>query len=424
VLNVVLVLVLCGAGAFFGGREGALAGALLAAMANLVWQRRALRHLICWARNPELGQIPYGRGLWGDVFAALELRSRRHAEEVLALTQSTERFRLAAQALPAGVVILDNHRRIEWINVEAEASLGLDAAHDVGKPINHLLREPAFVEFLETSGQGGPLEFRTQRNPGHVLQMQLAPFAQGRLILLIRDITRLEKLATMRRDFVANVSHELKTPLTVTLGFLETAQDALGDAPPEEIASYLRTAIEQGGRMRCLIDDLLTLSGLETDAPPPLEESVSLGDLISEIKAETLALSAGKHTVVVAAASAPKLRGSSRELHSAFLNLATNAVRYTPEGGHIRIEWKNTSAGGEFCVTDTGLGIAEEHISRLTERFYRVDRGRSRSSGGTGLGLAIVKHILERHGGSLHIESQVGVGSVFCARFSAARIIH
>jgi two-component system phosphate regulon sensor histidine kinase PhoR len=166
------------------------------------------------------------------------------------------------------------------------------------------------------------------------------------------------------------------------------------------------------------------LSGLETDAPPPLEESVSLSDLISEVKTETLALSAGRHTVVIAAASAPNLRGSSRELHSAFLNLATNAVRYTPEGGRISIEWKNTSAGGEFCVSDTGLGIAEEHINRLTERFYRVDRGRSRSSGGTGLGLAIVKHILERHGGSLHIESQLGVGSVFCARFSAARIIH
>lgn len=423
-LNFFLFVALIGMGAFFGGREGALVGALVVVLANLAWQRRALKHLICWIRSPEVGKIPHGRGLWGEVFEALELRSRRHAEELLALAQSTERFRLAAQALPAGVVILDNHRRIEWINGEAESSLGLKAAHDVSTPINHLLREPAFLELLETSGHGGPLEFRTQRNPGHVLQMQLAPFAQGRLILLIRDITRLEKLATMRRDFVANVSHELKTPLTVTLGFLETAQDALGDAPVEEIAGYLRTAIEQGGRMRCLIDDLLALSGLETDAPPPLEESVSLSDLISEVKTETLALSAGRHTVVIAAASAPNLRGSSRELYSAFLNLATNAVRYTPEGGRISIEWKNTSAGGEFCVSDTGLGIAEEHINRLTERFYRVDRGRSRSSGGTGLGLAIVKHILERHGGSLHIESQLGVGSVFCARFSAARIIH
>ncbi len=423
-LSVFLFLALCGIGAFFGGREGGLAGALLAAIAQLAWQRRAVRHLIRWTRNPEIGQAGYRRGLWGEAFEALELRFRRHAEDLLALSQSTERFRLAAQALPAGVVILDNHRRIEWINVEAESSLGLAAAHDVGKPINHLLREPPFLEFLEASGKTGPLEFRTLRNPGHVLQMQLAPFAQGRMILLIRDITRLEKLATMRRDFVANVSHELKTPLTVTLGFLETAQDALGDAPAEEIANYLRTAIEQGARMRCLIDDLLTLSGLETDAPPPLEEIVSLHELISEVKAEVLALSAGKHTIVVAAAAAPSLRGSSRELHSAFLNLATNAVRYTPEGGRISIEWKNSSAGGEFCVSDTGLGIAEEHVSRLTERFYRVDRGRSRNSGGTGLGLAIVKHILERHGAALHIESQLGIGSSFCARFPAARIIH
>lgn len=418
---ILLAVALIGGGVWTGGREGALSGALLWVLILLAARRAAVRSAIRWVRQPQGVPAPRADGDLGELLEALDFRFRRQAEELLAQTQSAERFRLAAQALPEGVVILDNHRRIEWINEQAESSLGLDATRDRGMPVSHLIREPSFVAYLEN---GGPaLELRTLRNPGHVLHVQLAPFAQGRSILLVRDITQLDKLGTMRRDFVANVSHELKTPLTVTLGFLETAEDALGTGTPEEVAGYLRVAVEQGQRMRQLIDDLLTLSSMETCAPPP-DEIVPLDAVIAQVKADTLALSAGRHTVSVSAAAAPGVRGNARELHSALLNLATNAVRYTPDGGRIDIAWTDLAdGGGEYAVTDTGIGIAEEHLGRLTERFYRVDRGRSRQMGGTGLGLAIVKHVLERHDATLRVTSTAGEGSRFGAVFPPARMV-
>lgn len=345
--------------------------------------------------------------------------------EIERLTRNVELSLAAAEALPDGVVILDAEHRIEWLNANAGESLDISSACDIGVPIQNLLREPNFVAFIAASEPGSALEFRTRRNSNKMLHVQLVHFVEGRELLLVRDVTQLDRLATMRRDFVANVSHELKTPLTVTLGFIETAQDALADTSPAEIAKYLQTAADQAERMRRLIGDLLTLSSLETDAPPPLEELVPLTELIGEIHEEAVAISAGRHVVELEATNAPKLRGSSRELHSALLNLVSNAVRYTPEGGKVSMTWRNVpNGGGEFCVTDSGIGIAPEHIGRLTERFYRVDRGRSREVGGTGLGLAIVKHVLERHGATLRISSEPGKGSNFCASFPASRIAH
>ena len=345
-------------------------------------------------------------------------------DQIAELKQSVHLSLDAAEALPDGVVILDARRRIEWLNAKASESLDISPACDIGVPIHNLLREPAFVTFITAAEPGSALEFRTRRNARQMLHVQWVPFSGERVLLLVRDVTQLDRLATMRRDFVANVSHELKTPLTVTLGFIETAQDALADTPPAEIAKYLQTAADQAERMRRLIGDLLTLSSLETDAPPPLEETVPLADLIGEVHSEALAISAGRHDIVLEAAAAPGLRGSSRELYSALLNLASNAVRYTPEGGRISMTWRDVpNGGGEFCVTDSGIGIAPEHIGRLTERFYRVDRGRSREVGGTGLGLAIVKHVLERHGAALRISSEPGRGSTFCASFPAARMV-
>jgi two-component system phosphate regulon sensor histidine kinase PhoR len=354
------------------------------------------------------------------------LRKERQTlnDRIAELKQNVHLSLDAAEALPDGVVILDGQRRIEWLNAKASESLDISSACDIGVPIHNLLREPAFVAFITAAEPGSALEFRTRRNAKQMLHVQWVPFSGERVLLLVRDVTQLDRLATMRRDFVANVSHELKTPLTVTLGFIETAQDALADTPPAEIAKYLQTAADQAERMRRLIGDLLTLSSLETDAPPPLEETVPLADLIGEVHSEALAISAGRHDIVLEAAAAPGLRGSSRELYSALLNLASNAVRYTPEGGRISMTWRDVpNGGGEFCVTDSGIGIAPEHIGRLTERFYRVDRGRSREVGGTGLGLAIVKHVLERHGAALRITSEPGRGSTFCASFPAARMV-
>jgi two-component system phosphate regulon sensor histidine kinase PhoR len=321
-------------------------------------------------------------------------------------------------------MILDGHRTIEWMNLQAEVCLGLKASIDTGSRITHLLREPEFLAYLDgTDQRSAPLELHTRRNPGRSLLVQAAPFAAGRTLLLVRDVTQLQKLATMRRDFVANVSHELKTPLTVTLGFIETAQDALHDTPPAEIAAYLATAGEQARRMRQLIEDLLTLSALETDAPPPLEERVSVAALLEEILQEVRALSAGRHRITLENTGPAWLLGSVRELRSAFANLAGNAVRYSPDGGDITLGWRvDGESGACFSVRDSGIGIAAEHLPRLTERFYRVDRGRSREAGGTGLGLAIVKHVLERHQATLRIESAPGRGSIFGVAFPAHRV--
>ncbi len=355
--------------------------------------------------------------------AAAEAESGRLREEAGRAAADAACFRETLETLPDGVVLLDAGGRIAWVNRNAADALDISPTVDLGRPVDHLLREPAFLAFLAAGVSGSTLELRGRRQAGRLLNLTLVPFPPEQRLLLVRDVSQLDRVAAMRRDFVANVSHELKTPLTVTLGFIETAQDALTDTPTEEITRYLQTAADQAGRMRRLIDDLLTLSSLETDAPPPMDEPVPLQALIAEIVTEARALSAGRHTLDVDVGRAPVLRGSSRELHSALLNLITNAVRYTPEGGEVRVTWHDQPNGaGECCVADSGIGIPPEHIGRLTERFYRVDRGRSRESGGTGLGLAIVKHVLERHGATLRISSEPGRGSVFCAVFPAQRI--
>jgi two-component system phosphate regulon sensor histidine kinase PhoR len=383
-----------------------------------------LRRLIKWAGYPLGTPTPSASGAWGAVFDALQRRGRLASAEREKATQELERFRRAAEALPDGVIILDGYRAIEWMNLQAEACLGLKGSVDTRSRITHLLREPEFLDYLDSPDHRGiPLQFQTQRNPGRSLQIQAAPFAAGRTLLLVRDVTQLQKLATMRRDFVANVSHELKTPLTVTLGFVETALDALEDTPPQELAKYLEAALEQGRRMQQLINDLLTLSSLETDSPPPLEDLIDVSALLTDIRQEVTALSAGRHRITLEIQGPPGLMGSARELRSAFANLAGNAVRYTPDGGAIELRWSaEGTAGARFSVRDSGIGIAAQHLPRLTERFYRVDRGRSREAGGTGLGLAIVKHVLERHQAVLQVESEPGKGSVFSAAFPAHRV--
>jgi two-component system phosphate regulon sensor histidine kinase PhoR len=382
-----------------------------------------LGRLIRWAQAPLGTPVPSAGGLWGDAFAALHKRARLATESRQQLQVELDRLEALTQALPEGVVILGAGRSIEWLNSHAGTHLGLDAGRDQGAPLTNLVREPEFIRHLDGGPHGVPLVLRGGRHTGRTLEIVTAPFGEGRLLLLTRDITQLERLETMRRDFVANVSHELKTPLTVVSGFIETLRDQIAEVPAEEAEHYLALAAEQAARMQRLIEDLLTLSALETGAPPPLEERVDAGALLAEVKDEVAALSAGRHEIALSVEGPATLLGAGNELRSAFANLASNAVRYTPAGGRIEIAWRGLPDGGaEFAVADSGIGIESQHIPRLTERFYRVDRGRSRESGGTGLGLAIVKHVLERHQARLLVDSQPGKGSVFRVVFPSVRI--
>ncbi|PKO84981.1 MAG: phosphate regulon sensor histidine kinase PhoR [Betaproteobacteria bacterium HGW-Betaproteobacteria-11] len=426
-IELLVILGLTGSAALIGylanGDDGAVFMVVCALgiyiLRNAFWMAKILR----WAGSPLDAPAPSARGSWAELFDVLYRRERRVSEQGVVASEELDRLRRAAEALPEGVLIIDGHRAVEWMNYEAEACLGLRANVDTGHSITQLLREPQFLAYLNSSPrQYAPLVLQLQRRPGRSLQVQAVPFAGGRTLLMVRDITQLEKLATMRRDFVANVSHELKTPLTVVLGFIETASDVLAEGAVDEAIRYLETASEQARRMQHLVDDLLMLSSLETDALPQ-EEDIDMAALLTELQIEAAALSAGRHRIDTRSEGAMRLRGSPREIHSAFGNLFSNAVRYTPAGGHIEVTWTTDAHGASFAISDSGPGIAAEHLPRLTERFYRVDRGRSRELGGTGLGLAIVKHVLERHQGRLEIESEIGRGSIFRARFPAERLV-
>ena len=392
----------------------AFAGGLLLLVA---YHARHLARLARWAANPVAGNVPEGQGVWDEVLGLVHRFERAAERRELELAEALARFRRAAQALPDGVIILDADNRIEWCNDNAAALLMLDAAADVGQPIVNLLREPAFRDYLDSSERRAPVLI-TSAN-GLVLALQIIPYGQERKLLLCRDVTHVERVETMRRDFVANVSHELRTPLTVLVGFLETVRELKLD--PQRLRDYLGMMDEQASRMRRIIDDLLTLSTLEA-APLPSPERVRVAPLLARLMADAAALSGGRHGITLQGESNVDLLGSEGELASAFGNLVSNAIRYTPPGGKVRLTWRDGPQGASFTVEDTGVGIAAEHIPRLTERFYRVDRSRSRETGGTGLGLAIVKHALARHQAALDIDSRPGAGSRFTVRFPPQRL--
>jgi two-component system phosphate regulon sensor histidine kinase PhoR len=303
---------------------------------------------------------------------------------------------------------------------------GFQQGRDERQTIEHLIRHPGFVDYLhgEDFSQEWTMERTSPSGLYTEVSVQIHTYGNGRKLMLGRDVTHMARAEAMRRDFVANVSHELRTPLTVLNGFVETLQHL--PLKPEEQKHYLELMAQQGQRMKSLVEDLLTLSRLEASALPGLGESFELGEMLRQCTQEARTLSAGRHQISFDFPDAQhsiQISGSSLELHSAFSNLISNAIRYTPTGGSIRVSWQMDPADrGVFKVSDSGPGIAPEHIPRLTERFYRVDKSRSRETGGTGLGLAIVKHVVQRHGGELLIDSQVGAGSVFQIRLPAGRL--
>ena len=406
----------------------AVAGALPAAIAfgALIMLRwffhvRNLVALGYWLENPETRSVPEGEGPWEDVFARLNKMVREHRKERTKRAAVLHDMELATSALPEGVVSLDKTEHIEWCNPLAELHLGLDSSRDIGQQITYLVRQPEFVEYLAGKKYTDPLVLRGPRHDDRVLSCKLVGYSGNKKLLVTRDITHFEHVETMRRDFVANVSHELRTPLTVVNGFVETLQD-MPNLDNEMARRALPMMGEQTMRMTHLVGDLLTLSKLEDRLNMLKEEVLDVPVMLPNCYEVGVALSAGQHQLKLEILSESKLLGCSEELRSAFGNLISNAIRYTPPGGEIVIRWQVQEDGQPvFSVQDSGIGISPQHIPRLTERFYRVDSSRSRSTGGTGLGLAIVKHIANRHQAHLDISSEEGKGSIFSIVFPAKR---
>ncbi|HEX4583232.1 MAG TPA: phosphate regulon sensor histidine kinase PhoR [Burkholderiaceae bacterium] len=374
-----------------------------------------------WLERPSLSSIPNGIGAWGEVFARLYRQQRASEIAQQRLIDNEERFRHTISALPDGIILIDASLQIEWCNPVAELHLGVSLKRDQGLRLTNLVRDPPFVAYLGAGRYEQPLLFSPLSLPGATLSLTVVEFEPARSIVVTRDITQSERVDAMRRDFVANVSHELRTPLTVIKGFLEAMIDGGSDLDPTRL-HHLHLMYEQGDRMHRLVEDLLTLSRLESQQGPDVEEDVDAGMLVSEVADEARTLSAGRHRINVEVQKL-KLRGGRDEMRSAYSNLVSNAVRYTPVGGHITLRCIEQDGGIALQVQDTGIGVAKEHIPRLTERFYRVDKSRSRETGGTGLGLAIVKHVLIRHQARLDVQSEIGKGSLFSAWFPPSRRI-
>ena len=359
--------------------------------------------------------------VWSEIFFRLQRIITGLRKDIEQIERQHKRFIEAFQASPNGIVMLDDQDQIEWCNAIAEQFLGLQFKRDALQRIHYIVRKPEFVEYMMSRQYEEPVVLEKMGSPSSlILRLQVFPFSENRRLILIQDITDLSKAEAMRRDFVANVSHEMRTPLTVMMGFLETVQTL--ELPPEQKAQYLEMMMDQGKRMKNLVEDLLTLANLEANTQPAPMNSISMSYLMSLIKNDAYALSQGKHSLNFDLKTPCNLLGEEREVLSAFSNLVSNAIRYTPNVGSVSATWSVNAAGeGEFSVTDTGPGISPEHIPRLTERFYRIDRSRSRETGGTGLGLAIVKHVANRHQANLVIESTPGRGSTFTLRFPPAR---
>ena len=381
-----------------------------------------------WLQKDDVHAPGMGRGFWGDQTDKVRRAMRKRECKVQEHETRLHDFLQALQATPNGVMLLLSDGRIEWFNAAAAQHFGLDPARDLQQHISNLVRDPVFVNYLASpQGEEGITLQGRQSTPTRPVRLavQRYPYGQGRYLMLSRDITAMEQADTMRRDFVANVSHEIRTPLTVLAGFVETLQSL--PLEQEERERYLDLMAQQAQRMQTLVSDLLTLSRLEGSPPPSGSEWVPVAPLVAQCAQEARDLSLliwGKeHRLQASVPQGLQIAGSANELHSALSNLVGNAVRYSAPEQPIVMEYTTRADGsGVLSVRDQGPGIAAEHLPRLTERFYRVDRSRSRETGGTGLGLAIVKHVLQRHSGHLEIESTPGKGSRFSMVFAAPRL--
>ena len=345
----------------------------------------------------------------------MKKRVARRRDQLFGLLRA---FRDAAVALPDALVAVDGERRIRWFNTAAGSLLGLDYPEDLGARIAEAVEIPALAAWID-SGGAEPLTDVTAPSDSELhLNLRLIPYDEDHALLLVRDVSQLLRVEKMRRDFVANVSHELRTPLTVVHGYLDLIE-------PEQIPEFesiIRELRSQSRRMTQIVEDLLTLSRLDAEEALP-KSRVAIRPLVTTLLRDAEGLSRGRHSIIASIEGIHDLQGSSRDLYSAFSNLVSNAVRYTPVGGKIRIVWTSDASGGRLSVSDTGHGISPQHLPRLTERFYRVSTSRSRETGGTGLGLSIVKHVLQLHDAHLEIQSELGAGSTFTCVFGAEQLL-
>jgi two-component system phosphate regulon sensor histidine kinase PhoR len=384
----------------------------------LAWQFANLYRVQRWLRHRSHEDPPDMGGVWGDVIALIGRIYRRKQFHKRRVTQLFREFRRLSAALPDGVILLSPGREILWFNRTAAALLGLQRKADIGMPIENLVRFPEFSRYLRGPGGGVGVVVRLQ-DVDRWLALVVIP-AGGQQLLLVRDVTREARLEQMRTDFVANASHELRSPLTVISGYLDQLADdeGLGAEWRDPVADMRR----QAERMREIVEDLLELSRLEASADEAPQAWVDMQALLRQLVQEARASSTTQAELRLELETADGLLGSERELHSIASNLLSNAIKYTPATGVVTVRWWRDTSGAHLSVADTGIGIAAEHLPRLTERFYRVDRARGRANGGSGLGLAIVKHGVQRLGGTLEIASEEGRGSTFTAHFPLRRI--
>ena len=430
-----LILLVATPAWFWGGPLWAALVACALLIGVLLRQSWKISRLEKWLSQPDWRtELPW-KGVWAEIAQRIQRQVRQNDKQLRASEQRLQYFLQAIQASPNGVTLLDSEGRIEWCNATASSHLGLDPGRDMKQHIVHLLRDPVFSRYFAQDQHDAEVIIDGRSNSliqVPKLSIQLHAYGEGQLLLLSRDITSVTLADAMRRDFVANVSHEIRTPLTVLSGFVETLLSLPLDE--QERQRYLHMMSVQAERMQSLVADLLTLSQLEGSSPPGNHDAVPLPALMDQVTSDAVALSAvlsGQegdeqgpvHQLIFDRTPDMALLGTRSELLSAMSNLVSNAVRYTPAGGTVRVQWSRSPDGAMFSVTDTGPGIAPEHLPRLSERFYRVDRSRSRETGGTGLGLAIAKHVVQRHGGELRIESQVGMGSTFMLFFPASRVV-
>ena len=397
-----------------------LIGVVIVAYYFQLWNINRLHDLLL--KDDLIGR-KRGLGLWREIYGLLEKKSKVLHQEISAAADQYDRFIQGVQASPNGLIMLDKMDRIKWCNKICREHFRIDPVRDTNQPVAFLLRHPDFVQYMQEADFSMPLQLDHMGESGQVmLRLQIIPYGESQKLLLSQDITAIKKNEAIRQDFVANVSHELRTPLTIMSGFLETIRDL--PLSEEEKARYLEIMVTQSDRMLTLVDELLILTRLDSSPVSPKTRTVNLAEVFERIMTDARSLSKGRHILTLRASSHKYVLGSDNEIISAFGNLVNNAIRYSPEGGAILIDWSDLPDGrARFAVTDSGLGIAPEHIPRITERFYRVDLSRSRDTGGTGLGLAIVKHVAMRHQAELRIESQIGQGSTFEIVFVKDRLV-